>query len=595
MKSRWYYNLYNFAQKTQSIWFISYATALFLALATVLAVFDFLSIPNVTPDEVLLYSGILFAIGTGFGLGALESGERRLFWKWSLLWLVFILGGLILTLSGIYASFLDPKVMFDKPATLLFVIGTPLLVYGTILFFSGMSEETKDAFGGLWIVYLLFLLISLVFGFAGFGLFFTTDGGRNPISSVPGWDVMTEVAIVFGVLSIIPLGYVMGARESLKEKFHKAWIIWALLAVAGLVLFGLSVAEILSNVDIVGGAAHREGGLILGLAFQAPGFVFLLASTDKTDIIKKLSPLWVLSIIAGVVLAFASQLTTSLDNSTLGAGLGLVIIASGLLYKAISDDYSPTSTTRVARPARSTASSVAVSSKAGFDVPNDLPVEEKKIYIEMQRKTNENTIVSLNNYAKQNRLSKDFVTRKVQELQSVNSQAESLIASIVEEAKRSSRASLFEQAMGTETPAQSAQTAKQTPMSPPAMPSSPPAPINAPASKPSAPSGPPMPPPSSSGPPKPPGMPPMPPSGGAPPSPPGFGGSAGGPPKPPGMPPMPPGAAPPIPGGAAPPKAPGAPTGDAVGTARSTSIAELRGEMLKELRRLRDIFNEDQK
>ena len=282
--------MYNFAQKTQSIWFISYATALFLALATVLAVFEYLSIPNVNPGEVLLYSGILFAIGTGFGLGALESSERRLFWKWSLLWLIFMISGLFLTLSGIYASFLDYKFMFDQPATLLFVIGAPLLLYGTILFFSGMSDETKDTFGDLWIFYFVFLLVSLVAGFAGFGLFFATNGGIDTLGPVP-WDVATEIAFVFGVLSIVPFAYIMGSRDTLKAKFHKGWLIWLVLSLAGLVLYGLTLVEILGNVDVVGGAAHREGGLILGLVFQAPGFVFLLASTDKEDLIKKLSPL----------------------------------------------------------------------------------------------------------------------------------------------------------------------------------------------------------------------------------------------------------------------------------------------------------------
>ena len=43
-----------------------------------------------------------------------------------------------------------------------------------------------------------------------------------------------------------------------------------------------------------------------------------------------------------------------------------------------------------------------------------------------------------------------------------------------------------------------------------------------------------------------------------------------------------------------PPSPTGGQPGDVVGTARSTSIAELRGEMLKELRRLRDIFKDEE-
>jgi hypothetical protein len=622
--------LYNFAQKTQSLWVIAYASALFLAFMSLLAIFKVVSFDSLSLNEinqVLLYSGLLFAIGVGFGLGALESSERRLFWKWSLLWIFLIFIGLFLTVSGIAASFNDPANLFDIQSTYLFAVGVPFLLYGTVFFFGGMNEETRDAFGNLWIIYLLFLVVSLVMGFAGFGLFFATEGGRTSMGPI-GWDVATEIAIVFGILSIVPFGYVMGSREGIKEKFHAAWPLWLLLSLAGVVLYVLTAVEVLANVDVIGGAAHREGGLILGLVFQAPGFVFLFGSTEKDDLVKKLDPLSILLVLVGLVLTFASQLVSSLEVSTLGLGIGLVVMGCGLLYKSISLDYSPTSISASPSQARAPVG-VSVSAKSGFEVPNDLPVDEKKNYIEMQRKTNENTIVQLTNYAKSNKLSKSFVDRKVQELKATNDQADSLIASIVEQAKRSSRQTLFEQAMGNEPQSsQSAQpssparpsspvppmgttTAQTPPMSPPGPPSTPPAPMSPPTPPKS--SGPPMPPPSSSGPPKPPsgappmppgsnappkppsGAPPMPPGSSAPPAPPGFGAPAGSPPKPPGMPPMPPGAAPPVPGGAVPPKAPGAPSGDAVGTARSTSIAELRGEMLKELRRLRDIFNEDQK
>ena len=627
--------MYNFAQKTQSIWFIFYASALFLAFIALFEVFNLIYPYAIPLDEALMDSGILFAIGAGFGLGALESGERRLFGKWSLLWLIIFLTGLALTALGIYAevfSTYPSKVIepYGIPGLVLYLLGIPFLVYGLILLFTGMSEETRISFGKVWIIYLLFLLIALIAGFAGFGLFFATTGGRTTLGPIP-WDQLTEIAIVFGALSIIPIGYVMGSLDSWKEKFHKFWILWAVVSIVGLVLFALSVVEIIGNFDVIGGASHREGGLILGLVFQAPAFVFLIGSTDQEDLIKRLGPIWVIGIIIGLALAFTSQFDTALANSTFGAGLALVIMCSGLVYKAVSVDYSP-SAQPTPSSVRAPTGNVAVSSKSGFEVPNDLPIEEKKIYIEMQRKTNENTIVSLNNYGKSNKLSKSFVTRKVQELQTLNAQADDLIASITEEAKRSSRQSLFEQAMGTESQtSQPTRGSGPTPpktsasMSPPGPPSSPPPPMSPPKSSgppvppsppsapPSAPpsgplkppvsSAPPMPPssnmppapPAVSGPPKPPMPPGMPPSSATPPSPTGFGNPAGGPPKPPGLPPMPSGASPTVPGASQPAKPPGAPSGDAVGTARSTSIAELRGEMLKELRRLRDIFNEDQK
>jgi hypothetical protein len=637
--------MYNFAQKTQSIWFLAYFSAIFLALVTLLGIFNVLTLDSITPDKGLLYSGLLFSIGAGFGLGSLESSERGLFWKWKLFHLLLILIGLVLALSGVSASFSDPQVIFGVNWDLLIIIGIPFLVYGTILFFSGMSEATKESFAKLWPIFGLLLLISLIIGFLGFSLFFLTEGGRNdpyPIS----WDVSTSIAVIFGILSIIPFGYLIGAKESEKEKFHKMWIIWLIFAIAGLTIFLLTLVEVFADIDIVGGSAHREGGLILGLVFQAPGFVFLLSSTNKNDLIKKLSLLYPLLLIVGLVIAFTSEFVPSLKVSTLGSGFVLVIIASGLIYKSISLEYVPTSSTSAPTSVRST-SSAPVSGKSVFEIPNELPVEEKIFVIEMQRKTNENTIQLLTNAAKQNRLSKSYVDRKIQELKSINSQTESQIATIREQAKVRSRQSIFDnatKAIGTDSqPTQQVQSAPipvkspspppmatmktpQPTMSPPGPPSSPPPPMSPPTPKTQS-SGPPMPPPpvssgppmppsgtppmpmgappmppgvSSSGPPKPPGMPPMP--SGAPPMPPGV--SSSGPPKPPGMPPMPPGSAPPMPpsganppmpGASQQPKPPGAPSGDAVGTARSTSIAELRGEMLKELRRLRDIFNEDGK
>ena len=619
--------MYNFASKTQSVWFLAYFSALFLAIVSLLKLFNFLDISNLPLAQGLLYAGLLFAVGAGFGLGSLESSERNLFWKWKLFWLLLVLVGLVLTVSGIAGSFNDANQMFNVDATSLFAVGVPFLVFGTIFFFSGMSEATKESFGKLWIVFLLLLIVALIAGVGSFALFFLTDGGRNNTYPV-AWDVLMYVAIVAGTLSIIPFGYIMGSKESEREKFHKFTIIWVILALAGLVLYVLTAVEVLLDMDVIGGASHREGGLILSLVFQAPGFVFLVASTDKKELIKKLSLVWVLLLVVGIGLAFASRFASSLPVSTLGIGVALVIMSSGLLYKAISVDYTP-GVVSTSRRVASSSGAVVSTSKTGFEVPNDLPAEEKKYYIDMQRKTNENTIVSLNNAAKQNRLSKDFVARKVQELNVTNQQAENLIADILEQAKRSSRESIFEQAMGTGS---SSSSAPSTPMSPPSTPSSPPPPMSsappkspppaAPPKSPAPPSGPPMPPPSGGAPPMPPSggapKPPMPPSGGAPPMPPGMGApkppsppggappmppgmGSGGPPKPPGLPPMPPGASPPVPGGSAAPKppgapgAPGAPGGDAVGTARSTSIAELRGEMLKELRRLRDIFNEDQK
>lgn len=617
--------MYNFSQKTQSLWFFCYFSALIFVVIALAGEYNFILLKTFTLNQWLLYSGLLFAIGTGFGLGSLDSNERALLWKWKLLWIVFILLGLSLTVDGLISYFyniqgivFNSKFVFWQSAV---VIGIPLLIYGTILFFSGMSEGTRDSFGKLSIIFFLLAILGFISALLGVGIFYANKGANTKYLSFgiwfPQWNVLIAAGVVLGILGIIPLSYIMGSRESLKDKFHKLWIVWLILALAGVVLYVVTAVEVLGDVNLIGGPGHREGGLILSLAFQGPGFAFLVASTNKDELIKKFSFLYPLLLIVGVAIALASTFVHSLTATSLGTGLALVIIASGLIYKAISLDYTPSASSSVARPMASTVVSGSTS-KAGFEIPNGLQPEDKKYYIEMQRKTNENWITLLNNAAKQNRLSKDFVTKKVQELNSVNAQSESIIANIMEEAKRSSRQSIFEQAMGNE-PSSSSQQRSSPPPQVSSPPMSPPGPPTSPPQKPLS-SGPPMPPsnappmPPSNAPPKPPsssGMPPMPPASSGPPMPPGAGGppkppssggmppmppGAAGPPKPPGLPPMPSNMSPPVPGASqAPAKPPGAPGGDAVNTARSTSIAELRGEMLKELRRLRDIFNDDQK
>ena len=247
-------------QKTQSIWFIAYASAILLALLTAFVAFNVVSFSGLTEANALLFSGLLFAIGAGFGFGALESGERKLFWRWGLVWLLSILVGLVFTLGSVVTSLMNKQLLFNINVTELFVIGLPFFVYGTILFFVGMSEETRDSFGKLTIIYLLLALLGFILGLIGAGLFVSTIGGKNPISGVPSWEVFKELANVLGTLGIIPIGFVMGSRESLKEKFHKGWILWAVLSLVWVIMLILSLFEILTNIDTVaiGGASYRQ-------------------------------------------------------------------------------------------------------------------------------------------------------------------------------------------------------------------------------------------------------------------------------------------------------------------------------------------------
>ena len=136
--------MYNFSVKTQSIWFLCYFSAILVLVLALLGELNFLAIKSFSLTQWLLYSGLLFAIGAGFGLGSLDSNERALIWKWKLLWIVFILLGLGLTIDSIlgYNSALS-GISFNSRLIdwqTVFILSIPFLIYGLVLFFSGMSQ-----------------------------------------------------------------------------------------------------------------------------------------------------------------------------------------------------------------------------------------------------------------------------------------------------------------------------------------------------------------------------------------------------------------------------------------------------------------------
>ncbi|MHA2276674.1 MAG: hypothetical protein ACXAC2_12940, partial [Candidatus Kariarchaeaceae archaeon] len=354
----------------------------------------------------------------------------------------------------------------------------------------------------------------------------------------------------------------------------------------------------------------QEAGLVATLPFALFGFILLFATGgDKIkSLVKPFLPVWIILSLGGLVIfALNSLLPETFTVSTYGLGFIFLTFSLGLVYKALSYEYVPSLPMASMRGVSS-----GKQSQGNMDDANIIQkasVEEATVYLTIQKKSIENSMTQVQNAFRSGRLSQAFYNSVSSSYQGKISGFDDQIASLKVSSKRSTRKSIFEEELGIKKAAPPAQQPVSQPKPSAPAPQAPPSGLSPPAGPPQvAPSaGPPKPAPSSSppptpsGPPIPPGIPPAGvsrPSG--PPTPPGLPTpSPSKAPSPPGM-PTPSPAGPPAPPGAGPPPLPGAqspgaaPGPDVVGSARSTSIAELRGEMLKELRRLRDIFKEDQ-
>ncbi|MHA2362341.1 MAG: hypothetical protein ACXAC7_00165 [Candidatus Hodarchaeales archaeon] len=625
-----------YSTKIQSIWLAAWGIGLLLAIMAVFQAFSIIAVnindQNILLHELILYSAILFSLGAGFGFSSLETNERTLFWKWRFVWLLFIILGVSFNITSIMAYYemidANAQTAMDIVWQNFFYISLPLLSYGLIFLFVGMSDQTRERFWKLWPFYILFFLLALVFGFGSIGIFFAGGAQGEEIITDVTWEILIAPAALFCLLSLIPMAYAAGQVPSFKRKIGKLSVFWLLFCLIGFVIYIVSVIDILNLLDdeaLIGGAFHREYGVIVGLVIQIPGFVLLFAglSDSKTELTKKLSFFWLIIILAGLGLAGYSSLYDN-EVSTLGLGTVLILFGCGAIYKAISFDYVPQAIGSGFQPVQSGFEDIL--SGDSISLPDNISIQERTYFLELEARGYENTIHQLRNASKSGKISVNLASNLEVQYNKKIEQLRVNISSMQEQAKRSSRKSIFEEGLGltsresVPTRESVSTTSSPRPSEPPTAPAPgrPPGAPSAPGGLPSAPGAPPAPgrppgaPPAPGGlpsapsPGRPPGAPPAPgglpgapsPGGppGAPPAPGGLPGapSPGGPPGPPtpGGPPKPPGTGPP--GAPSPGGPPGSPSGEVVGAARSTSIAELRGEMLKELRRLRDIFKEDE-
>jgi hypothetical protein len=597
-------------QKSQGFWVALWSFGIFLlfaALFIVLDVFSWSSEFNNLNYTDLIYAGsILFIFGIAFGLPATKGTEREFVFRLSIIWIVMIILGIVFDVYAIIE-------LFNAGAwEEWFFLAVPFLSFGLILFFGSMKDETRDTFGKLWLIYLSLAILGLVIGLlAMFGIW-NLLGGDHFVGSAR-WDHYAVYGLIPMAFGLIPLAYVLSAKENTKDLLGKFSVVWLLFLVISIVIYLLASLQILFDTNIISiNDIGEEAGLVATLPFALFGFILLLATGgDKIkSLVKPFLPVWIILSLGGLaIFALNSLLPDTFTVSTFGLGFIFLVFGLGLVYKALSYEFVPSLPIASVRGVASSGKQHQ-GSMDDANIIQKASVEEATVYLTIQKKSVENSMTQVQNAFRSGRLSQAFYNSVSSSNQEKISGFDDQIASLKVSSKRSTRKSIFEEELGIKKAAPPAQQpvsqpkpsapAPQTPPSQPSPPAGPPqvapsagppTPPSSPAPKAPAPAGPPTPPgmppagiPKPSGPPSPPGLPT--PSPSKAPSPPGM------PTPSPAGPPAPPGAGPPpLPGAQSPGVAPGP---DVVGSARSTSIAELRGEMLKELRRLRDIFKEDQ-
>ena len=608
----------NVFSRLQGLWFACLSLGLVMLTWATLLGYNIVSLAsdlNFGFIDLLYFATILTVIGIAFGISTTTGQERAYLYKVRFVWFLLILLGILLDINAIVELFSAGD--WETP----FYLSIPFLSFGLILYFGTMSEETRQNYARFWVIYLLLTFVGFLIALPSIIGMYQLLGSGHVVGSAL-WSHYFVYALIPFTLGLIPLAYSLSVNDNLKDLLHKFWVVWALIAVIGYLIYVLALVDIFTSINVLNiNGLGREPGLAFALPFALLGTVLLVASSDETgkSIIKTAFPIWVLVMIGGlVVFSLNTFLPDVFSTSTYGAGFLLFLFGAGLSYKALSYDYVP------ALPVKPVIKAPTPTSFANIKDESALlqkaTVEEATIYLNIEKKAFENALTQIQNSFRTGKLGQEFYQNIMAGLQQKIASIDQKIVEVKKSSKRSTRKSIFEEELGIKHPPKqpakppSSPTPSTAPPGPPAPASTTVAPTNvAPSTAPPGPPSPPSPgvPP---GPPKPPG-PPSPPSPGAPPAPPGPPSppSPGappappGPPSPPGMPPSPPSppspTAPPPPGPTAPPPPPGAFPGapatsqqpsDVVGTARSTSIAELRGEMLKELRRLRDIFKEEQ-
>ncbi|HKZ39659.1 MAG TPA: hypothetical protein VJ044_01785, partial [Candidatus Hodarchaeales archaeon] len=432
-----------------------------------------LSVLGINYTHLLYVSAILFSLGVGLGLSTMKGPERDYISRLRLVWLMLILIGLLLNLYAILGMFENFE--WEK----WFYLSIFFSFFGVVFLFGSMKAETRNEIGGLWPLLLLLTIVGFLSGItSNLGVY--QLGG--PIGLGDGYRIGTAewnhyfvYGLPFTVLGLIPLAYVLSAREGAKEKLHKGWVLWLVMFLIGLGIFLAGAIEILTDTSILGiEGLGKDVGIAAAIPFALYGAVlFFSSSGDKAkNLVRKSIPLGVLITLAGLGTAgLGRYLSDTFPNSTLGLGLVIVIFGAGILYKGLSLDFEPS--LPVARSlSGGTARDGTMADAGSGDFLQKFSPEESTLFLNIQKKSAENAIAQFGTALRSGKISQVFYSTVADKYQAQISNMDNEIASVEVSSRRSTRKSIFEEELGIKKPAPAKSSRIETPPTRP-IPSSP--------------------------------------------------------------------------------------------------------------------------
>ena len=261
--------------KTQGIWTLSWGLSIILLAVGALIGLDIVRLaPNITGItylDILYLSGLLFAVGTGFGLSAARSNERQYLHRVSIIWILMVLIGIIMSLLSMTVIFTQKTLVIGSISIVYanngwqpwFFTSLGLELYGLILFFGSMEDPTREKFWKILPIYLVLIIIGFVCGIFSIIAMYSLTGYHSFLSITNvDWIIYGSLPMTLGLL---PFAYCISSQESFKGKLDHLWFVWLIIALIGTIIYIIAASDILFNL-----------ASILKLPFQSNNYSTLL-------------------------------------------------------------------------------------------------------------------------------------------------------------------------------------------------------------------------------------------------------------------------------------------------------------------------------
>ncbi|MHA1167311.1 MAG: hypothetical protein ACTSRU_05780 [Candidatus Hodarchaeales archaeon] len=590
--------------KLQSIWVLLSISGITLVLLAVGSAFGYLSegiFFNLDWRGYLSFSTVPVILGFGFLLSSLSEEEKELHRKMWYLYLLLLLSGLVMYLIGIiaYNSLIDGSTQTAWGVEYVFYLlfGLAVTSLGAVLFVSATSSSREK----IWKLRFLWILISItgfvlaIIGIVSYAI--TPDAASKNLLGIQWYEYLLFSGVPLVLGSVLVLGSRPDDGESLLWKLKYpgflVFLVGFILLIFAPVVYFIDAQHVDPLLSVLCNDWFAFSLIPLGIGLA---IIVVPASEDAQELYSKLKFIFLVLVLGGVlsyligVLSLADIL--ALTDLTWDAWvlLGSVLIFTGIafIYRiSVNEEGGPSA---LSRPViyKGPAAEVAAPSDKSIVSKMKLKPKEQLTYYRIAKNI---ALYSKEQYKaakKDGDLSTAAYNTLIAKMDEAITKHDKRIKAIKKRSEKKDRKRLFEQELGisaakpkvepakekipgltTDKPVlEFHEPAKTTTVSPPPLQrprvdlpsqSSAPPPLQKPKIIETSTS--------------PPAVTPVTPRSSIPP-------------------PTP--VTPPAPITSQPPSPVSGQPADVVGTARSTSIAELRGEMLKELRRLRDIFKDEE-